>query len=300
MSDVAVRFDDVAATGSDGTPTVAIAFGGGGARGYAHIHIVEVLNELGIKPVAISGASIGAIMGSCMAAGMSGLEMRDYTLTMVSKRAELLSRFWAASRGGMSEAFENGFRIGQFNIERILKAFLPERIPATFEDLSIPMAIVATDYYGHRQIFFEDGDLISAIGASAALPAVFKPVRRDGAFCIDGGIVNPVPYDHLVGKADIVIGIDVVGAPLGHPDTAPSAVDSLYGASQLMMQSLIQHQLMVRAPDIFIRPPVSEFRVMDFLKAKRIIEESASVRDDFKYKLDAAMAAWEAERRAGG
>ena len=159
---------------SSGEPTVAIAFGGGGARGFAHIHIIEVLDEMGIRPVAISGASIGAIMGSAMAAGMTGKAMREFVLEMVSNRAQLLSRFWAARPAGLGDMMNGGLRLGQFNIERVLRAFLPDTIPATFEELQIPMSIVATDYYGHRETFFQDGDLTSAIGASAALPAVFR------------------------------------------------------------------------------------------------------------------------------
>ena len=111
---------------------------------------------------------------------------------------------------------------------------------------------------------------------------------------------NPVPYDCLYGKADIIIGIDVVGAPEGDTTKAPSSVESLYGASQLMMQSLIQAKLQVRTPDVFIRPPVSAFRVMDFLKARQILTETASVRDEFKNKLQAAFASLELEQKAGG
>lgn len=287
-------------TGSTADPTVAIAFGGGGARGFAHIHVIEVLDELGIRPVAISGASIGAIMGSGMAAGMTGAATREFVMEMVSNRAELLSRFWAARPSGLSDMMDGGFRIGQFNIERTLKAFLPDDIPATFEELQIPMAIVGTDYYGHRQVFFEDGELLSAISASAALPVVFRPVKRNGVFYIDGGMFNPVPYDHLFGKADIIIGIDVVGAPEGSSDKAPTSVESMYGASQLMMQSLLQLKLQIKSPDIYVRPPVSRFRVMDFLKARQILTETASVRDELKRKIDAAFAAFETERRAGG
>lgn len=285
---------------SGGDPTFAIAFGGGGARGYAHIHIIEALDDMGIRPVAISGASIGAIMGSCMAAGMSGQMMREYVLEMMSNRAELLSRFWAARPSGFADMMDGGLRLGQFKVERVIKAFLPDGLPATFEDLVIPMSVIGTDFYAHSEAVFESGDLISAIGASAALPAVFKPVKRNGRIYIDGGIFNPVPYEHLFGKADIVVGIDVVGAPLGDDTQSPTAMDSIYGASQLMMQSILQAKMLVKAPDVFIMPPVSRFRVMDFLKARQILEETQPVRDELKRKIETAFEAHRLEHKAGG
>ncbi len=272
-------------------PTVAIAFGGGGARGYAHIHIIEVLNDMGIRPVAITGASIGAIMGAAMASGMTGRQMRDYTLSLAGNRADVMGRFWQSRPTQLRHFVDGGFRFGQFNIERILRTFLPPQIKRDFADLDIPLAIVATDFYGHRQTVFTEGDLVTAMAASAAIPAVFKAVRRDGRIYVDGGIFNPVPYDHLVGKADIVIGVDVVGAPLGDPNKPPTTIDSLFGTSQLMNQSMIQLKLMVEPPDVFVRPSVSQFRVLDFLKAQQILDATSAVRDEFRTKLEAALAA---------
>ncbi|TGV63686.1 patatin-like phospholipase family protein, partial [Mesorhizobium sp. M00.F.Ca.ET.158.01.1.1] len=96
---------------------------------------------------------------------------------------------------------------------RILKAFLPEAIPETFAELKIPLKVTATDYFGHKLAVFDDGDLHSALAASAAIPAVFRPVTRDGRLLIDGGIYTPVPFDLIEKDADIIIGVDVVGAP---------------------------------------------------------------------------------------
>lgn len=273
-----------------GEPTVAVAFGGGGARGFAHIHIIEVLNELGIRPVAISGASIGAIMGSAMAAGMSGRDIRDYTIATLGRRAELVSRVWRLRPSKVGDVLAGGFRLGQFNIERILAAFLPEIIPARFEDLDIPTHIVMTDFYAQAGAVSSSGDLRNAIAASAAIPAVFRPVLRDGRYMIDGGIFNPVPFELLAGKADIIIGIDVVGGPSGDDGDRPSTSDLLFGASQLMMQSIITMKLKSAPPDIFLRPEVSQFRVLDFFKADEVLEASSGVRDELKHALDAIFA----------
>ncbi|NKN38560.1 patatin-like phospholipase family protein [Agrobacterium sp. a22-2] len=270
-------------------PTVAVAFGAGGARGFAHIHVIEVLNELGIEPVAIAGSSIGAIMGAGMAAGMSGAEIRDYALETVGKRATVANRLWSLGPNTMRDKL-GGFRLGQFNLERILKAFLPPQIPAEFSGLKIPLKVMATDYYGQAEVVCEEGDLNEALAASAAIPALFMPVKLHGRIMIDGGIFNPVPYEHLLGLADIVIGIDVVGAPDGDGQNVPARFDSLFGASQLMMQSHIALKLKLGAPAIFLRPAVNGFGVLDFLKARQILDHSEGVKDDLKHALDAQFA----------
>jgi NTE family protein len=271
------------------SPSVAIAFGGGGARGLAHIHVIEALDELGIRPVMIAGSSIGAIMGAGMAAGMSGRDIREFTLSTVGNKREVMNRLWSLRPTTIQEFVSGGgIRVGHYNLERILKAFLPEQIPETFEELAIPLSITATDYYGQCECTVQSGELIKAIAASAAIPAVFMPVKLDGRVMIDGGVINPVPFDHLVGKADIIIGVDAVGGPEGE-DQVPNRIDSLFGASQLMMQSIISEKLVRHAPHIFLRPNIGKFKVLDFLKAAEVLETSASAKDDFKRALDAQI-----------
>ena len=272
-------------------PTFALALGGGGARGLAHIHVIEALDEIGIRPVAIAGSSIGAIMGAGMAAGMTGREIHDYARSVFSRRAEVASRMWKARPTSFGEMMAGGFRVGQFNIERVMKAFLPAALPATFEELQIPLKVTATDFFGHKLAVFETGELNSALAASAAIPAVFRPVRRDGMLLIDGGIYNPVPFDLIEGTADITIAIDVVGAPTDGRRLRPNSVELIFGASQLMMQSITAMMLSRRRPDIFLRPPVSRFRVLDFLKVEAVLAETASLKDELKRAIDIAIAA---------
>jgi NTE family protein len=275
------------------SPTFGIAFGGGGARGLAHIHVIEVLDELGIKPVAIAGSSIGAIMGAGMAAGMTGKDIHDYARSILGRRAEVASRMWRARPGTIAEAMQNGIRVSQFNVERILKAFLPEAIPETFAELKIPLKVTATDYFGHKLAVFADGDLHSALAASAAIPAVFRPVMRDGRLLIDGGIYNPVPFDLIENDADIIIGVDVVGAPEEVDRKQPTSVDLMFGATQLMMQSIIANKLQQCRPDILVRPAVSKYRVLDFLKIDALMSETADIKDQLKRELERVVEARE-------
>lgn len=272
-----------------GGPSFAVAFGGGGARGLAHIHVMEAMDELGIRPVAIAGSSIGAIMGAAMASGMTGRDVHDYAHAILSRRAEVAARMWRARPGTLGEFVTGGIRVTQFNVERILKVFLPEAIPHRFEDLAIPLKVTATDFFKHELAVFETGDLISALAASAAIPAVFKPVRRDGRILIDGGIYNPVPFDLVAGTADIVIAVDVVGAPEPNGVKMPNSIDLMFGATQLMMQSINALKLQSCRPAVFLKPPVSRFRVLDFLKIDAVMAETASLKDEAKRAIEAAV-----------
>jgi NTE family protein len=272
------------------SPTFAVAFGGGGARGLAHIHVIETLDELGIRPVSISGSSIGAIMGAGMAAGMTGREIHEFSRSILGRRTEVATRMWRARPGSFADFMETGIRVSQFNIERILRAFLPDAIPDTFEELEIPLKVTATDFFGHSLSVFSEGDLHSALAASAAIPAVFRPVRRDGRLLIDGGIYNPVPFDLVTGEADIVIAIDVVGAPDENGRKQPNSIDLMFGASQLMMQSITASKLLQGQPDIFLRPPVSRFRALNFLKIDAVMLETAGIKEELKHAVEKAVA----------
>ncbi len=272
-------------------PSFAIAFGGGGARGLAHIHVIEALDEIGIRPVSIAGSSIGAIMGAGMAAGMTGAEIHQYARSVLGRRAEVAARMWRARPGSLGEMMAGGLRVSQFNIERILQAFLPEAIPETFGGLNIPLKVTATDFFGHRLAVFEEGDLYSALAASAAIPAIFRPVRRDGMLLIDGGIYNPVPFDLIEGEADVTIAIDVVGAPSDGGRRRPNSMELMFGATQLMMQSISAMKLKSKRPDVFLRPPVSRFRALDFLKIDAVLAETASIKDEVKRSVEEAVKA---------
>jgi NTE family protein len=267
-------------------PTVAVAFGGGGARGLAHIHVIEALDELGIRPVAISGSSIGAIMGAGMAAGMSGEAIREHALMTVGNKTAVVSRIWGMRPQTVRDAVAKGIRIGQFNLERILKAFLPADLPDRFADLLVPMQVITTDYYGQNEVIITEGQLFPALAASSSIPAVFMPVRMNDRVMIDGGISNPVPYECLMDIADIVIGIDVVGAPEGDGTHIPNRMESIFGSGQLMMQTAITLKLKIQPPHIFLRPAVGRTGVMDFLKAREVLAMSAGVKDDLKRELD--------------
>lgn len=268
------------------SPRIAVAFGGGGARGVAHIHIVEALDELGIRPVAIAGSSIGAIIGTGMANGMEGREIRDYMATIFNRRSEVARRIWQTRPSRWSELLKGGLRVSQFNIEKILDVFLPAELPENVEDLKIPMSITAADFHAAKEVRIETGDLHSAVAASCAIPPVFGPVKRDGRILVDGGLFNPVPFDLLFDKADIVIGIDVVGGPDGPDHYMPTTFEAVIGANQITMCAIIENKFRIRPPHVFIRPNVERIGLLDFLKFEQILSQSEGVRDELKRAIE--------------
>lgn len=277
-------------------PRIGLALGGGGARGIAHVHVLEALDDLGLRPAAVSGTSIGAIIGAGLAAGLTGAEIRETLVAAFRNQGEVWSRIWQLRPKRFADLFGGGGFV-QFEPERVLELFLPPAIPADFRDLAIPMTVAATDFYGCTEVTLADGNLKRAIAASIALPIVFRPVEIDGTVLVDGGVTNPLPYDRLPEPVDIVLAVDVIGMP---PRPAgrqvPSSWEAVFGASQILMHSILAHKVAARPPDILVRPRVDTFKVLDFLKVSAILRATAPTRDEVKREIERAIADFEAGR----
>lgn len=266
-----------------------LALGGGGARGFAHIAILEVLDELGIRPAIIAGTSIGALLGSLYASGMSGREIRAQCDDLFLKRINVLRKLfshwndaWFTLKGSMTGS--------PFSAENIITALLPEGMPGTFEELKIPLLVVATDFHEQSEYVISRGPLLPAVAASCALPAIFRPIPLDGRILIDGGFVNVVPFDLLCGKNTITAAVDVTAGPK-HSDKVPSFIDTIVGATQIAMRTTVNEKLRRSTPDIFIRPDMGQFGVLEFYKYEEICAASLGARDEFKRACEAALSA---------
>ncbi len=267
-------------------PRIGLVLGGGGARGITHVPVMEALDDLGLRPTAIAGTSIGAIYGAARAGGLSGADLRQATLAMFGNRANVLAKLWTLRPKKFGDLLTGGFGLGQIDPEKILATFVGEAIPATFDDLQIPLTVVATDFYGGSPARLTKGDLRRAVAASMAIPTLFKPVVIDGRVLVDGGIVDPVPVDALPVEVDLVIAVDVVSFPEpADGKVLPGALEAIFGASQLMMQQIAAAEFARRPPDVLIRPPVNHIRVLDFLEAKKILAASGEVREEAKRRI---------------
>ncbi len=277
------------------TVPVSLALGGGGARGLAHIVVLEALDDLGIKPSDISGTSIGAILGAGYASGLSGLEIRDAVMALFSNRSKTVQLLWQM-RGRRVLP-----RMSWTDVDPllVLETFVGDLIPQDFDTLKIPLTVVATDFYGWSEQAFTSGNLRQAVASSIAIPVLFSPVRVGGRIMVDGGFVNPLPFDHLPADS-ICIAVDVTGGPKAPPvetpgdePPMPAMKEMIFGSTQLLMQSIVSEKLKTRRPTILFRPQIEEFGVLDFLKANEILEAAERDRDIIRRtiseKLDASL-----------
>jgi len=279
--------------------SVALALGGGGARGLAHISILEELDALGVRPVAIAGASIGAIIGAAYAAGFSGAQLRAHTQGILKNRIRLARKLLHARARGRKRLLSRVAHPLLIDGERFLEAFWPEGVPERFEDLRIPLQVVATDFRRRVETVFATGPIRPAVAGSMAIPGVVRAAASDHGYFVDGGLVNPLPYDHLQGLADIVVAVDVSGNfGVETGKGAPSAFETMIVASQIMMNAISSRMIAERPPDVLIRPEVHQYLALDLFKAARIFAAGDACREALRNGLAQAALRLDAHRRA--
>jgi NTE family protein len=272
--------------------TFALALGGGGARGLAHIAVIEALDEMGIKPAAIAGTSIGALIGAAYAAGMRGKDIRHHVIGFAHNRPETVRRLLAARAGTFAQLFAGAFgEATQVNAEKLCAQFLPPQIPADFAALAIPLTVVATDLYRRREALFSTGELMPALAASIAIPGLVRPVTIDGRVLVDGGATNPLPFDRLRGLADVIVAVDVFGVPTAERADLPGAWECVFTTLLIMGGAIVAAKLDHAAPDLLIRPNVALFRTLDFYQASAILRAADAVKAEVKEQLGALLAA---------
>ena len=271
---------------------IALALGGGGAKGLAHIAILEVFDELGIRPHRIAGTSMGAIIGAIYASGNSAEHIRATVDDMIITRGDRLRDiFNKRDLRKWIEFLDPNFGRGGIVKGASFKAFLAEGlIVPTFEDLEIPLKIVAADYWTREEIILESNDLPTAIRASMAVPGVIAPIERDGRVLIDGGVVNPVPYDLWNDECDLTIAIDVAGSRSTGKKPIPGVIDSVFNAFQIMQRSIVNEKINAAPPDILIRPDIAGVRVLEFYKLGYIYRQSGPAKEQLRRELDRVLA----------
>ena len=263
-----------------------LALGGGGARGLAHIAILEALDELGRKPAVIAGTSIGSLLGAAYAAGMSGREIRRFVTTLVHNRAEVFRRLIATRASTFASLINIGFGSAALvDAEKFCQEFLPREIPDQFGELAIPLMVMATDLHRREQVAFTSGALKPALAASIALPSVMRPVVIEDRVLIDGGATNPLPFDQLHGRADVIVAVDISGEPMHARRDIPNAWECLLTTILVMGSAITAEKLKHLGPDLLVRPKVGSFRALDFLQVSAILRAAHPVKSELKEKL---------------
>jgi NTE family protein len=263
-----------------------LALGGGGARGLAHIPMLEVCDELGVRPGIIAGTSIGALMGAAYCSGLSGQDLRDYARQFFGTRSKLIRVFFERWNGSLWD-YWNPLTSSLFTAEKVIETIMPPGIAKDFKDLEIPLIVVTTDFYAQDIHYISEGEINPAIAASAALPALMKPVQFGDRILVDGGFADPLPFDRLKGKARIVGAVDVSGIPEAGEDRMPSAMELMVTVPHIALRSIINAKLSAVRPDILVQPDVGRFGTLDFLRVEEIWQASLPAKEDFKRQLAA-------------
>jgi NTE family protein len=272
-------------------PSIGLVLGGGGARGLAHILMLEVFDELGIKPSIIAGTSIGAIFGAAYASGLSAAELHVHTEEALARKLDLMRGLVAARAQGPGQLWNLlAARAQLLDPEALLELVLPKGVARDFKDLAIPLRIVASDYYALEAAVLSSGPLRPAVAASMALPVIFEPVTIGGRTLIDGGLTNPLPFDIIKDEADIIVAIDVSGVTVvSAKRQRPTAIETLFGASFLFERSIVREKLKSSQPDIYIDAGTGRYQVLDFLKVREIFASAEAAKQQLRVKLERVL-----------
>jgi NTE family protein len=214
---------------------VALVLGGGGARGFAHVGVIKVLEAQGIVPDIIVGTSVGSAVGALYAYGYNGFQLQEFSIPM--REGTVIDWSWP-NRGIFT-----GQSLEEF-INRMVKQSPLEKLPRTF-------AVVATDLKTGEEIIFRTGNTGMGVRASCAVPGLFQPTVINGRSYVDGGLVKPVPVSEarLLG-ADFVIAVDISNKP--ENNLTESTTDVLMQTFDIMSQTINRYEL--PKADVVIRP----------------------------------------------
>lgn len=261
-------------------PRIGIALGGGGAKGLAHIPVLETLDGLGLRPNRIAGTSVGAVIGALYASGMSGKSIRELVdgLT-VSEDESWLDSLFSEDVARWFSFMELKLGNGGLVDSGVFMDYLQQKLGVErFEQLTIPLQVVAIDFWQREQVVFNSGELRAAIQASIAIPGLFEPVNHRGRVLVDGGLVNPVPYDLLFDDCDLVIAVDVLGRRTPEGSKGPGYFETTFNSFQIMQSAIMREKIRQRPPDIYIKPAIEDVRVLEFYKADQIYTQAEAER----------------------
>jgi NTE family protein len=274
-------------TASTNKPKIGLALGGGAARGLAHIPMLEAFDEMGLQPAVIAGCSIGALVGAAYAGGMSAKEIREHAIKLLSNRLDMARHIFGARKVKPTELLSlKSFTSLQLDGVRLADIALPDHLPQNIEDMKIPFKVVTTDYDNMTERLITKGNVLEAVGASIAIPGLIAGPSIDGHTHVDGGVTNPVPFDHVRDGMDLVIAIDVTGKPREKNGKAQSNIEIAIGSLLIMFHQMAELRRSINPPDIYILPDVNGVGSADFFNVQAIFDAAEPAKQQLKRSLE--------------
>jgi len=255
-------------------PKLGLALGGGAARGFAHIGVIQVLEEAGLRPDFVAGTSAGSVVAALYASGKTGAQLQQVGESMEE----------AAITDWTLPVFNSGVLRGD-----ALAKYVNQQVGGRLiENMTVPLGIVATDLYSGEMMVFQRGDTGMAVRASSAVPAIFQPVKISGRSYVDGGLVSPVPVRaaRRMG-AQVVVAIDITSPPDSSGNDGTVAV--LLQTASIMGKSINAFEL--KEADVVVRPDLRAISSADFSSRKKAIEAGRRAMLELLPQLRAAILA---------
>jgi len=234
---------------------IGLALGGGAARGFAHVGVIAVLEEAGLRPQLVVGTSAGSLVAALYASGKTSAQLQQVALNM----EEVAITDWMLPIVG--RGMFRGDALGRYVNELVAGRLM--------ENMAIPLGIVATDLNTGEPVLFQRGDTGTAVRASSAVPAVFVPVKINGREYVDGGLVSPVPvrFARQMG-ADVVVAVDISSPPEGNP--AGDTLQILLQTFAIMGKTINRYEL--KEADVVVRPSLVGLKSADFSARQRAMD----------------------------
>ena len=298
------------------TPRLGLALGSGSARGWAHIGILRALEERGLKPDVVTGASVGALVGAACAAGRLA-DLEEWVCELTQRDVWRL----------VDTTFRSG---GVMTGNRLMEAIAAHIGDAPIETLPMRFGAVATDLYTGEEIWLREGPFMTAVRASSGLPGLFSPTWHEGRWLIDGGVVNPVPVSQCRALgADVVIAVDLRrsvtqvamrvreesarnnAAPEQEASTEGTAIlqkwtglvdglvetfrsrrsepglfEVMTSAVNIMQDRITRSRLAIDPADLVLRPDLTRFQLMDFHRGREAIDIGRALIDQVASQLE--------------
>lgn len=277
-------------------PVVGLALGSGSARGWAHIGVIQALEEIGVQPQVVAGTSIGALVGGA------------YVTDTLSEFADWVQSLTVKDVFGLLDISLSG---GMVKGEKLFSFFREHNDNPDIETLEKKLVTVATDMKSGREVWITKGSMLDAARASCALPGLFSPVKMQGRWMLDGGLVNPVPVSAARAMgADVVIAVNLnaqlVGAHLSRDTRSqaqreegseeersiwhrmmgyftsedgddPGFFDVVASSINIMQDRITRSRMAGDPPEVTLVPLLEDFALMDFHRAKEAIEEGRAL-----------------------
>jgi len=255
-------------------PKIGLALGGGAARGFAHVGVIQVLEEAGLRPDLVVGTSAGSLVAALYASGRTGPQLQEVAQSMEE----------AAFTDWTLPIFSRGMLRGEA-LARYVNAQVGGKL---IEQMPLSLGIVATDLNSGQGVLFQRGDTGTAVRASSAVPAVFLPVKIGSHEYVDGGLVSPVPvrFARQMG-AELVVAVDISSSPEGNP--AGDTLQILLQTFAIMGKSINGYEL--RDADVVVRPALAAVGGADFTARRRAIDAGRAAMLRLLPQLKAAIEA---------